>query len=68
MSTVTVTVDGMSCDHCASSVREELGHIPGVKEVDVDLASGQVCIVSDYPVDTAAIEHAVDEAGYQLGG
>lgn len=68
MSTVTVTVTGMTCGHCASSVREELSRIPGVKAVDVDLASGQVSIVSDGPVDADAIKHAVDEAGYQLAG
>ncbi len=40
MSTTTVTVTGMTCGHCASSVREEIGQIPGVTGVTVDLASG----------------------------
>ncbi len=68
MSTVTVTVAGMTCGHCASSVREEVGHIAGVQGVDVDLASGTVSIDSDRPIDTRAIEGAVEEAGYQLAG
>ena len=41
MSTVTVTVTGMTCGHCVSSVREEAGSIPGVTAVDVDLANGK---------------------------
>ncbi|MEN3318077.1 MAG: hypothetical protein V7643_1478 [Mycobacterium sp.] len=68
MSTVKVTVTGMSCGHCATSVREEVGTIPGVKGVDVDLASGEVTVDSEGPVETAAIKSAVEEAGYELAG
>jgi copper ion binding protein len=66
MSTTTVTVTGMSCGHCATSVREELTEIPGVRTVDVDLASGNVTIDSDTVVEAAAIRTAVEDAGYQL--
>lgn len=66
MSTTTVTVTGMTCGHCASSVREEIGQLPDVTGVDVDLASGRVEIDSTTDIDRAAIAAAVDEAGYQL--
>lgn len=66
MSTTTVTVTGMSCGHCATSVREELTEIPGVRAVDVDLASGSVTIDSDTVVEADAIRTAVEDAGYQL--
>ncbi|MCQ4122676.1 heavy-metal-associated domain-containing protein [Rhodococcus tibetensis] len=68
MSTTTVTVTGMTCGHCVSSVREEIGNIPGVTAVDVDLASGRVAIDSDTPIEQAALAQAVDEAGYELAG
>ena len=68
MSTVTVTVTGMTCGHCASSVREEVANIPEVRAVDVDLATGEVVIESDGPVNRAAIKDAVAEAGYRLAG
>ncbi|BDT85503.1 MULTISPECIES: heavy-metal-associated domain-containing protein [Nocardia] len=64
--TTTVTVTGMTCGHCVSSVREEVGRIDGVTSVDVDLASGLVTIGSAAPVERDAIAAAVDEAGYQL--
>ncbi|MBF6100155.1 heavy-metal-associated domain-containing protein [Nocardia cyriacigeorgica] len=64
--TTTVTVTGMTCGHCASSVREEVGKIDGVTSVGVDLASGLVTIDSAAPVDRDAIAAAVDEAGYEL--
>ena len=67
MSTITtVTVTGMTCGHCASSVREEISEIAGVTQVDVDVATGRVDITSDAALDEAAIGAAVTEAGYQL--
>jgi copper chaperone len=66
MSIVTVTVAGMTCGHCATSVRQEVGNIPGVNAVDVDLSTGKVVVDSEAPVATSAIRSAVEEAGYQL--
>jgi copper chaperone len=66
MSTVTVTVTGMTCGHCVSSVREEVGEIPGVTAVDVDLATGKVTVDSEHEVEPEAIQNAVEEAGYRL--
>jgi len=65
-STATYTVSGMTCGHCVSSVTEEVTTIPGVTDVQVDLASGAVTITSDSPVDDDAVKAAVDEAGYEL--
>lgn len=64
----TYRVEGMSCDHCVGAVRGELGQLPGVHEVDVDLASGRVRVVSEAALDTAAVRAAVDEAGYGVVG
>ena len=36
----------MHCEHCISTVGEELRGVPGVTAVDVDLASGLVTITS----------------------
>ncbi|MFC5136765.1 heavy-metal-associated domain-containing protein [Actinomycetospora rhizophila] len=64
--TNTYTVTGMSCDHCVASVREEVGEVPGVSDVDVDLAGGRVVVTSESHLDDAAVRAAVEEAGYQL--
>lgn len=66
MSTATYTVAGMTCGHCVGSVKEEVGQVAGVTAVDVDLASGQVTVTSDSPVDDALITAAVEEAGYEV--
>jgi copper chaperone len=68
MSTSTYTVVGMTCGHCVSAVTEEVGQVPGVTAVDVDLASGGLTVSSDAPVDDAAVRAAVEEAGYEVSG
>ena len=65
-STATFTVSGMTCSHCVNAVTEEVTKIPGVTDVQVDLASGAVTIASESGVDERAVEAAVDEAGYAL--
>ena len=66
MSTATYTVTGMTCGHCVSSVKEEVGALPSVTSVDVDLASGRVVVESTTPVDAAQVRTAVEEAGFAL--
>lgn len=66
MTTSTYTVTGMTCEHCVGAVRGEVGQIPGVTDVQVDLASGTVTVTSDEPVDVEAVRASVDEAGYEL--
>lgn len=60
------TVTGMTCGHCVGAVREEVSRIPGVTEVDVDLASGRVTVTSEGPVAVEDVRAMVDEAGYEL--
>ena len=62
----TYQVRGMTCGHCVSAVSAEVGAIEGVRDVRVDLATGQVTVSSEQPVDTEAVRAAVDEAGYDL--
>ena len=69
MGTVTtVTVTGMTCDHCAASVRDEVGGLDGVTSVDVDLATGAVTVASQAPVPPESLAAAVEEAGYAVAG
>ena len=68
MTTSTYTVAGMTCQHCVSSVTEEVTQVPGVTDVDIDLATGTVTISSDTSVDDRAVRAAIEEAGYQIAG
>lgn len=66
MSNQTYPVTGMTCDHCASSVSAEVSALPGVTDVNVDLATGQVMVTADKPVTDQQVREAVEEAGYTL--
>ena len=68
MSTANYTVVGMTCGHCVSSVTEEVAQVPGVTDVNVDLASGGLTVISNGDMDDAAVRAAVEEAGYQVAG
>jgi copper chaperone len=61
VTTLDFTVSGMTCQHCVASVTEEVGELPGVTEVDVDLAAGRLHVVGD--VTTEQVQAAVAEAG-----
>ena len=69
MTTTTITVSGMTSGHCVASVKEEIGALPGVSDVAVDLNAGgdsPVTITSANDLDDADLRAAVDEAGYEV--
>jgi copper chaperone len=59
-------VSGMTCGHCVNAVSTEVGRLPGVTGVTVELDSGLVTVTSEIPVDPGAVRVAVDEAGYSV--
>lgn len=64
-----LAVEGMTCSHCVASVTEELGALPGVRGVTVQLAAGgvsTVTVMSDGALDVDQVSAAIDEAGYAL--
>ncbi|MFB6849668.1 heavy-metal-associated domain-containing protein [Streptomyces sp. NPDC056373] len=58
-------VTGMSCEHCAASIREEISEVPGVSEVDVNVAAGSVT-VDGTDLDDTLLRAAIVEAGYEV--
>jgi copper chaperone CopZ len=73
MSTVaTYSVSGLTCDHCVHAVSSEIGELPGVSGVSIDLVvdgDSAVTVTSELPLAEQDIAAAVDEAGdYRLVG
>jgi copper chaperone CopZ len=62
---LTYTITGMTCEHCVAAVGEEVGALPGVSDVNVELTSGEL-VVSGSDLDSNAVRVAVEEAGYSL--
>jgi copper chaperone len=68
VSSRSIAVAGMTCDHCASAVRAEISKLPGITGVEVDVAAGTVRITGDpLPGDTP-LREAIEEAGFEFAG
>jgi len=63
--TVSVSIDGMTCNHCASAVRRALLELPGVVSVEVDLKKGEALVAGD-GMDLSRFTAAVGALGYKV--
>ena len=59
---VTLTVEGMSCDGCEQTVEEALKQVEGVESVTVDRTSNSATV--DGQADSVTLVTAVEDAGY----
>jgi len=62
----TLKVKGMSCQHCVMSVTKALSQLDGIKNVQVDLAKGEVRFDNTKEVASSRIAKAIEEAGYKV--
>ena len=60
--TVTLTITGMTCQHCVKNTREALENVAGVESVEVTLEPGQAVIQGTATID--ALIQSVKDAGY----
>ena len=61
-----IKVSGMSCGHCVQRVTKSLEGLPGVKNVKVDLKSGEAAFDKPDAVSMDDIRKAIEKAGYQV--
>lgn len=62
---LTLSVPGMTCGHCESAVRHEVGALSGITDVAVDLDT-KLVTVTGTELDRSAIVEAIDEAGFDV--
>jgi len=62
----SIKVKGMSCQHCVMSVTKALGQLEGIKNVQVDLAKGEVRFDNSKEIALSRVEKAIQDAGYQV--
>jgi copper chaperone CopZ len=56
----------MECENCSNAVKKALMHLPGVEDVNVDLPTGKVEISHSLPLDTKAVNTAIEDAGFDI--
>lgn len=67
MENITLTVKGMSCNHCVNAVEKSVGSLEGVHEVNVQLDAGKVTVAYDKNVVTVEkIKETIDDQGYDV--
>jgi copper chaperone len=60
----TVSIKGMSCQHCVASTKKALEEIPGISKVEVDLAKGEASYEGD--VEMEVINEAITQIGFEV--
>ncbi|MEK4302948.1 copper chaperone CopZ [Oceanobacillus sp. FSL K6-0251] len=67
MANETIQVQGMSCQHCVSSVEGAVGGLDGVDTVNVRLQEGKVDVAFDEgKVKLNDITEAIEDQGYDV--
>lgn len=68
MEITELKVDGMTCGSCVTSVTKALKRVPGVQDVEVDLASGIARVRGEHAThQVPQLVAALSEAGYDAG-
>ena len=65
MASVTLTIRGMTCQHCVMAVKQALKSVPGVDEATVEIGKA---VVSYDPAKAGVDEmkRAIAEEGYEV--
>ena len=67
MTTRTISVPEIHCDHCKTSIEGALTSLPGVGTARVDVEAKDVTVEFDEGrVDRARIVAAIEEQGYEV--
>lgn len=69
MEKTTLTIEGMSCEHCVKAVSGIISEIAGVSDVLVDLKSKTASFSYDSAqTELDAVKKAIVEEGYGVAG
>ena len=60
----TVSIKGMSCQHCVASTKKALEAIPGISNVDVNLEKAEANYDGD--VDVSILKEAIQKIGFEV--
>jgi mercuric reductase len=67
ISTYTLQITGMTCDHCAKSIEDALMGMAGIVEAKVSYDEGTACIRTRATVDSAKLIDTVQGKGFGAG-
>ena len=60
----TFTAPDIECGGCASAIKNALGRVNGVSDVEVDVDAKQVSVRYEEPATAESVAQALDRAGF----
>lgn len=63
-----ISIDGMSCQHCAKNVTEKLNELDGIQSTQVNLDEKNAVVESTEPVDENLVTQTITNAGFTVKG
>jgi copper ion binding protein len=66
MTSITLSVPEISCDHCKNSIEGAVGELTGVDTVEVAIDTRTVDISFDSPTNVDAVVAAIEGQGYEV--
>jgi copper chaperone len=67
VTTITLNVQGMSCNHCVNTIESSLKGLSGVQNTKVDLKANTVTVTFDETaVGQNELKEVILEAGYDI--
>lgn len=61
-----IKIKGMTCGHCVMAVTKSISALEGVKNVKVDLKTGDATYEETMTVDPTSVTAAVRKAGFEV--
>ena len=65
MKTTALTAEGITCGGCANAIKKAVSGVPGVVNVDVEVATKRVTVTHGDNVASRDVEDAIRKAGFQ---
>jgi copper chaperone len=59
-----IIVENLKCNGCANTIRKDVGHLPGVEAVEVNVSSGCVTITHSHEAVALAVRAKLMHLGY----
>ena len=66
MTSITLNVPEISCDHCKNSIEGAVEELTGVDKVEVAIDTRTVDVSFDSPTDVDAVVAAIEGQGYEV--
>ena len=64
MKKIKINVEGMTCEHCVTSVNKAINRVKGVIKVDTSLSKKESAILAKDDIKVEDIKKNIENAGY----